>query len=75
MRHRRKLENGAWTLTSELVGIWDILNYPPIWPSWYLPIQAQPFSHAVYAGPVWYGDQKLLRRNSLSVFRPASTSS
>lgn len=51
-RHRRKLENGAWTLTSELVGIWDILNYLPIWPSWYLPIQAQPFSHAVYAGPV-----------------------
>ena len=52
-RHRRKLdEDGVWTLTSELVGIWDILNYLPIWPSWYLPIQAQPFSHAVYAAPL-----------------------
>ena len=48
-RHREKLgEDGKVTLTSELVGIWDILNYLPIWPSWYLPIQAQPFSHAIY---------------------------
>ncbi|UJL29919.1 hypothetical protein HZU38_05305 [Mycolicibacterium vanbaalenii] len=45
-------EDGAWTYTSELVGIYDILNYLPIWPSWYLPIQAQPFSHAVFAGPI-----------------------
>lgn len=45
-------EDGAWTYTSELVGIYDILNYLPIWPSWYLPIQAQPFSHAVFAGQI-----------------------
>lgn len=51
-RHRRKLENGSWTSVSELVGIYDILNYLPIIPAWYLPIQAQPFSHAVFAGPV-----------------------
>lgn len=48
-RHREKLgEDGTVTLTSELVGIWDILNYLPIWPSWYLPIATQPFSHAIY---------------------------
>jgi len=34
----------------ELRGIWDILNYYVIWPSWWLPIQAQPFSHAIF---VW----------------------
>ncbi len=45
-------EDGAWTYTSELVGIYDILNYLPIWPSWFLPIQAQPFSHAVFAGQI-----------------------
>lgn len=54
-RHRRKLENGVWTLTSELVGIYDILNYLPIWPAWYLPIQTQPFSHAVYFAPLCTG--------------------
>jgi hypothetical protein len=52
-RHREKLdEDGKVTLTSELVGIWDILNYLPIWPSWYLPIATQPFSHAIYFGPL-----------------------
>ena len=52
-RHREKMgEDGKVILTSELVGIWDILNYLPIWPEWYLPIQAQPISHAVYAGPI-----------------------
>lgn len=52
-RHREKLgEDGAVVLTSELVGIWDILNYLPIWPSWALPIQTQPFSHAVYFAPL-----------------------
>lgn len=52
-RHREKLgEDGKVVLTSELVGIWDILNYLPIWPSWYLPLQSQPFSHAVYASPI-----------------------
>jgi hypothetical protein len=52
-RHREKLdEDGKVTLTSELVGIWDILNYLPIWPSWYLPIATQPFSHAIYFSPL-----------------------
>lgn len=51
-RFRRKLDNGVWTHTVELVGIYDILNYLVIWPSWFLPIQSQPFSHAIYAGPI-----------------------
>jgi hypothetical protein len=46
--HHEIYEKGAWTHEIELKGIWDILNYLVIWPSWYLPIQAQPFSHAVY---------------------------
>ena len=52
-RFRRKLgEDGVWTYIAELEGIWAILGYLPIWPSWYLPIQTQPFSHAVFAGPI-----------------------
>ena len=45
-------EDGKVVLTTELVGIWDILSYLPIWPSYFLPIQVQPFSHAVFAGPI-----------------------
>lgn len=52
-RHREKLgEDGKVVLTSELVGVYDILNYYPILPTWFLPVQAQPFSHAVFAGPI-----------------------
>lgn len=52
-RHREKLDDkGVWTHVLELVGIYDILNYLVIWPSWFLPIQPQPFSHAVYAAPL-----------------------
>lgn len=46
--HRYKYDDSAWTGNVELRGIWDILNYYVIWPSWYLPIQAQPISHAVF---------------------------
>ncbi|WP_079675612.1 Gp37-like protein [Mycobacteroides abscessus] len=46
--HRYKYEKGALTGNVELRGIWDILNYYVIWPSWWLPIQAQPFSHAIF---------------------------
>lgn len=47
-RHEYAYEDGAWTGTVELRGIWDILNYYVIFPSWWLPIQAQPFSHAIF---------------------------
>lgn len=46
--HDYDYKDGAWTGTAELRGIWDILNYYVIWPSWFLPIQAQPFSHAIF---------------------------
>lgn len=46
--HTYKYADGVWTGNVELRGIWDVLNYLVIWPSWFLPIQAQPFSHAVY---------------------------
>lgn len=45
---REKYNGGAWTGEVELRGIWDVLNYMVIWPSWWLPIQTQPFSHAVF---------------------------
>lgn len=45
---REKYNDGAWTGEVELRGIWDVLNYLVIWPSWWLPIQTQPFSHAVF---------------------------
>jgi hypothetical protein len=41
-------EKAETTGIAELRGIWDILNYFIIWPTWFLPIQAQPFSHAVF---------------------------
>jgi hypothetical protein len=44
----RKYEKGELTGIVELKGIWDVLNYLIIWPSWYLPIETQPFSHAVF---------------------------
>lgn len=40
--------NGAWTGTANLHGIFDILNYLQIWPNFLLPIQAQIPSHAVF---------------------------
>jgi hypothetical protein len=43
-----KYEKGAWTGEIELKGIWDILNYLVIWPEWFLPLIAQPISHAVF---------------------------
>lgn len=46
--HRYKYENSELTGNVELKGIWAILDYYVIWPSWWLPIQAQPFSHAIF---------------------------
>ncbi|SBS73769.1 hypothetical protein MHPYR_180049 [uncultured Mycobacterium sp.] len=51
-KHSQKYENSAWTYTSELAGIADIFKYLIIFPTWFLPIQVQPISHAVLAGPI-----------------------
>ncbi|MFD6197183.1 hypothetical protein ACFWE3_10815 [Mycobacteriaceae bacterium NPDC060252] len=47
-KHDWVYEKGEWTGTVAARGIWDILNYYVIWPSWFLPIQAQPLSHAIF---------------------------
>lgn len=47
-----EFDKGAWTNTVELRGIWDVLNYLQIWPTWWLPLAAQPLSHAVFIGPL-----------------------
>lgn len=44
----RDFANGEWKYTANMVGIWDILNWIVIWPDWFLPIQAQLFSHAMF---------------------------
>src|SRR5581483_9234712 len=43
-----EFKEGAWVGTANLKGIWDILNFLQIWPDFFLPIQAQVFSHAVF---------------------------
>ena len=50
--HSYKYQNSAWTSTAECKGIWDVLSYMIIWPMWFMPIQAQLFSHAVFVGPL-----------------------
>lgn len=47
-KHTEKFEKGALTHQISMRGIWDILNYYVIWPTWWLPLQAQPISHAVF---------------------------
>lgn len=67
-RHREKLgPDGVWTHVLELVGIYDILNYLVIWPSWFLPIQAQPFSHAIYAAPICTAIEAMAAEQSLRI--------
>ncbi|TDK85489.1 hypothetical protein EUA02_30000, partial [Mycobacterium paragordonae] len=51
-RHGYKFEKAAFTSTVELRGIWDILNYYQIWPVWWMPLIFQPFSHAIFIGPL-----------------------
>jgi hypothetical protein len=45
-------KGGKRTLTADCLGIYDILNYIYVWPTWWLPLQAQPISHAVFIGPI-----------------------
>lgn len=50
--HEYEFDKDAWTSTSNCLGIWDVLNYMLVWPMWFMPIQAQIFSHAVFIGPL-----------------------
>lgn len=51
-KHTYKYSDGEWRSTCELRGISDILAHYVIIPTWWLPIQIQPISHAVYFGPI-----------------------
>lgn len=50
--HDYDYAKAAYTGTANCIGIWSILEYLTIIPAWYLPIQVQPFSHAVFVGPI-----------------------
>ena len=43
---------GKRQLVANCLGIFDLLNYMYVLPEWYLPIQSQPLSHAVFLGPI-----------------------
>lgn len=45
-----EFDKGAWTGTVNLLSVWNVLNYLIVWPEYFLPIQAQPISHAVFFG-------------------------
>lgn len=66
-KHDYKFEKGEWTSVSTLVGIWDVLNYIPIFPEWWLPIQVQLFSHAIYWGPIVTTLQSMISENTLRI--------
>ena len=51
-KHTYAYKDGEWTSTADLMSIWAILDYLAVFPSWWLPIQAQPISHAIYCGPI-----------------------
>ena len=51
-RHIYRYKDGAWTSTLELRSIYDVLSHMVVIPIWWLPIQIQPISHAVYFGPL-----------------------
>lgn len=44
--------DGKRTLTADLLGLFDLLHYVNVFPTWFLPLAAQPISHAVYFGPI-----------------------
>ena len=46
--HRYTYDKGAWTGTLECKSLWSILEYMTIWPTWWLPIQTQPMSAAIF---------------------------
>jgi hypothetical protein len=68
-------EKGAWTGVLECKSIWAILEYLTVWPSWYLPIQTQPFSHAIFAWGLQTVIESMVARIRDARFRPASLSS
>lgn len=62
-----EFDGGAWVGTANLNGVWDILNYLVIWPNWWLPIQFQLFSHAVFIGPLCTVAEAMISENALRI--------
>lgn len=60
-----EFENGAWTGTATLNGIFDILNHILIWPSWWSPLQLQLFSHAIYLGGLCMCVEAMVSENAM----------
>jgi hypothetical protein len=60
-----EFQDGAWVGTASLNGVYDILNFILIWPSWWSPIQIQLFSHAIYIGGLCMCIEAMVSENSL----------
>lgn len=45
-------KGGKRQLVANCLGIYDLLSYMYVVPTWFLPLAAQPISHAVYIGPI-----------------------
>lgn len=65
--HEYAWDHDAWIGKAELRGIWDILNYLQIWPTWYYPIQIQPISHAVFIGPLCTVIENMIAEQALRI--------
>lgn len=65
--HRYSYEKGAWTGVLECKSLWSILEYLTIWPSWYLPIQTQPFSHAIFMWGLQTAIESMVQESALRV--------
>jgi hypothetical protein len=62
-----EFDNGSWVGTANLNGIWDILNYLVVWPNWWLPIQFQLMSHAVFIGPLCTVTEAMISESALRI--------
>jgi hypothetical protein len=60
-------QNGQRTLTANCLGIYDILNYIHVLPIWWLPIQTQPLSHAIFIGPIVSCLESMIAEQSLRI--------
>lgn len=65
--HEYDYEKAAWTSTSNCLSIWDVLNHMYIFPVWWLPIQAQIFSHAVFVAPLVTCIENMIAECSLRI--------
>lgn len=58
-------KEGKRSLVANCLGIYDILNYIYVWPTWWLPLAVQPISHAVFIGPIVSCLESMIAEQSL----------